>query len=456
MNANDPISQRLFPALGGGVALAMGQLLKAIDDVRPLPLKRRKSLPYDIRDLWASLTADRENRKGSYLSAPDSLSAYLRYFLPWNVYRYLRLLPALDLGFLKAGSVIVDLGSGPLSVAIALFIAKSELRSLPLTVYAVDRAPQGMEIGAEILTALSLALDGKLPVWRIIRIHGDAEAAIKEKADLVTAGYFLNEFGRRDVAGLFERASRAARIMEERLKPEGRILVLEAGDARAASLVSALRESFIESGFLPLAPCPHSEPCPMPGFFRAHKSSGPSGAQAEGHELIRDSSGRPLILASGKRPWCHFSFDTRDAPKELLAISEKAGLPKESASLSFFYARRETAAVPAAAPKNAEPVRIVSEPFPLPENLAGRYACSASGYVLVRSGTASPLWRRLIPGDLLSLDLAASPGRDSKTRALLADLEAPQTGGSLRENRKPEGPRRMEKTKEKRGKHRHT
>ena len=74
-NANAPIHERLFPALSPESAAAMGQLLKAIDEAKPLPPKRRKNLPYDIRDLWASLTSERENRKGSYLSAPQTLSA---------------------------------------------------------------------------------------------------------------------------------------------------------------------------------------------------------------------------------------------------------------------------------------------------------------------------------------------------------------------------------------------
>lgn len=427
MNDSQRIRQRLFPALGPEPAAAMGRLLAAINEVRPLPPKRRKSLPFDIRDLWAGLTSERENRKGAYLSSPQALSAYLRYFLPWNVYRYLRLLPALDLGFLGPGSVVLDLGSGPLSVVIALFIAKPGLRSLPLTVYAVDRAPQAMEAGAEILASLSLSLDRALPAWKIIRVHGDAEAPIKEKADLVTAGYFLNEFARRDVTGLGERASRAARILEERLAPGGRILALEAGEARSASLVSALRESLIDSGFRPLAPCPHSQPCPMPGFFRAKRSSGPSGAAGEGKDLIRDESGRPLVLASGKRPWCHFSFDTADAPAELLSISKAAGLPKEGASLSFLYAGRSAEPAQCRGPSGLEPIRVVSESFPLPDSLSGRYACGHSGYLLARAGSGSAEWRGLRSGDLLELDVAASPGRDPKTRALLVDFDRPRS-----------------------------
>jgi hypothetical protein len=431
-NANAQIHERLFPALSPESAAAMAALLKTINEVRPLPQKRRKSLPFDIRDLWASLTSERETRKGAYLSAPETLSAYLRYFLPWNVYRYLRLLPALDLGFLGPGSVILDLGAGPLSVAIALFIAKPELRPLPLTVYAVDRAPQSMEAGAEILAALSLALEGKLPAWKVIRIHGDAEASIKQKADLVTAGYFLNEFGRREATGLGERAGIVARIMQDRIVAEGRILVLEAGEARSASLVSALRESLIDSGFLPISPCPHAQPCPMPGFFYAKRSSGPSGAAGEGKELIRDDAGRPLVLASGKRPWCHFCFDAKDAPAELLSLSQKAGLPKEGASLSFLFARRTASPAPSPVSAGLEAIRVVSESFPLPESLSGRYACGHSGYILVRSGPGSGEWREVRPGDLLNLDIAASPGKDPKTRALLVDFDRPHPASGSR------------------------
>lgn len=409
-----PLPERLFPPLAPDTARAMESLLEAVEEARPLPAKRRRGLQYDVRELWAALTTERESRKAAYLSSPAALSAYLRFYMPWNVYRYARLFSALDFSFLRPGSVIVDIGSGPLSAALALFLALPETRKLPLTLYAVDRAPQGMEAGADVLSALSLRLDGKLPAWKIVRVHGDAEAPIKEKADLLLSGYFLNEFAPHGASSPAQRAARMARIAGQRLKEDGRVLVLEAGDARSASLVSALREALIESGMAPIAPCPHAEPCPMPGFYRARRSPG-----EDGKELLRDSRGRPLVLASGKRPWCHFTFAVDGAPPRLLKLSREAGLPKDCASLSFFLAMRGS---PSPAPADTEPVRIVSEAFSLPESRLGRYACGRQGYLLLRGSPASALDRAL-PGDLIRVRPEPNPGRDPKTRALLIDLD---------------------------------
>jgi hypothetical protein len=442
-------TQRLFPPLSERDASAMETLLKAIDEARPLAQKWRKALPYAIRDLWASLTHSKDERKSAYLSEKENLSAYLRYFLPWNVYRYLRLFPALDFSFLKSDSVVADLGSGPLSVVIALYIARPELRALPLTVYAVDRAPLSLEAGADILSALALALEGSLPAWRIIRVHGNADVRLKEKADLACAGYFLNEFDRKESPSLDQKAARAARLLEDRLKPSGRILALESGDTKASSLIAALRAHLLGSGFQPLAPCPHCEPCPMPGFYRATRSQGSQdGQDPEAPQLIRDHEGRPLVLASGKRPWCHFTFQSPDAPLELLRLSEKAGLPKEGASLSFLLmAKPAEPSQPRAQAAQADSpsmARIVSEEFPLPEGHTGRYACCRSGYALLRAPGSLGPWRALIPGDLLPLPTAPSETRDKKTRALVFDVGGPQGARSPRNlpERPPAAPQR--------------
>ena len=74
----------------------------------------------------------------------------------------------------------------------------------------------------------------------------------------------------------------------------------------AGRFVSLMRDSLMRLDFMPASPCPHEGVCPFAG------------------------------LRGGK--WCHFVFDTADAPKALHALSDEAGLSKDRAALSFVYA----------------------------------------------------------------------------------------------------------------------
>ncbi len=417
----------------------MDALLASIKRIRPLDARRERALPGDVRSLWASLTKERESRKSAYLSDPGSLSAYLRYFLPWNVYRYLRLLPSLDISFLlkEASPSMLDFGSGPLALPIALWLAKPELRSLPLELRALDRVPMAMEAGREILADLSLAVSGKLPAWRTVLLREGADAPIRGGCSLVSAAYFLSELDQGRPASLRDRATHAARILCQALDRGGRLLAIDSGDARSASLLSALRAELLSRGFALLAPCPHEEPCPMPGTFIQDRSGG-GGAT----ELIRGSDGRPLVLARGKRPWCHFTFEPELAPRELERVSERSGLPKTRASLSFLYAVRSSdEARPAeGGGSDYSGIRVVSESMRDPERGSMNYVCAKEGYCLLRH---VPYMRPYRPGDLV-LDAeiqrlgSGAPRRDPKTGALI--LESPEDRAQV-----PKRPREAER-----------
>ncbi|MDR0376083.1 MAG: rRNA methyltransferase, partial [Treponema sp.] len=120
----------LFPSLSADVRTLVDAIPPLVDRIFPLPGQFRRALPSAIVELSRLLTNNRGSRTASYLGKPALLSAYLRYFLPWNVYRLCRLLPSL-IPRLEPDDVIVDLGSGPLTFVIALWIAKPELRNMP-------------------------------------------------------------------------------------------------------------------------------------------------------------------------------------------------------------------------------------------------------------------------------------------------------------------------------------
>lgn len=136
-----------------------------------------------------------------------------------------------------------------------------------------------------------------------------------------------------------------------------------------------------------------------------------------------------------KFPWCHFGVDTDKAPAWLQALSEEAGLPKERAVFSYLWAARGAVARPFAGipdpvhgPHGGSEkerrarvgkgilVRVVSEPFSLPEGWTGQYACSNLGYTLLRRSHSDTPFE---PGDLLEVTTSPLARNDEKSGAIV-------------------------------------
>jgi hypothetical protein len=125
-----------------------------IDKTFPMPGRFRSTLPSDVAELSRLLTSGRGERGLSYLGHPSLLSAYLRYFLPWNLYRLCRLLPGLNLNF-AADDRIIDLGCGPLTFAAALWISCPQLRTVPLEFHCIDRSGPALDAGRKFFAAIA-------------------------------------------------------------------------------------------------------------------------------------------------------------------------------------------------------------------------------------------------------------------------------------------------------------
>jgi hypothetical protein len=404
--ANPPFS----PAFPAGLSAESRRLLDGFsalaDKVFPLPGRFRAGLSRDVAELSRLLTSGRGDLPEGYLGRPPMLSAYIRYFLPWNLYRLARLLPALPLA-LADGDAVTDLGSGPLTLPLALWIARPDFRPLALEFRCLDRTEAALKAGKRLFTALA----GPEPPWKIRTIHASLNAPVKGKpAALVTAVNVYNEvFGgipHTDSRALALTAGQEARRLAALSSPGGGILVAEPGVPRSGEFTACLRAALLERGLPPLSPCTHAGACPFPGGKTAL-----SGRRAAGE----------------KQKWCHFVFDTPDAPRKLLELSAAAGLPKERAALSFVFAgaAARTAGKPALRSGTAEmAVRILSDPFPLPGGgrggRYGRYGCSERGAVLA-VGEQQKI-HALNAGSLIWMP-AAAPGRerrDPKTGALEA------------------------------------
>jgi hypothetical protein len=116
----------------------------------------------------------------------------------------------------------------------------------------------------------------------------------------------------------------------------------------------------------------------------------------------------------GKKRWCHFAFETDDAPQALHRLSHAAGLPKERAVLSFLFANRTGRTTGGA----DNILRIISDAFPLPYGRFGLYCCSARGLTLLR-GEKNVIEEHAC-GSLLNAVIKDE--RDPKSGALIAEL----------------------------------
>jgi ribosomal protein RSM22 (predicted rRNA methylase) len=361
-----------------------------IEKTFPIPGRFRAKLPFHVAELSRLLTSERGDRSLSYLSRPNFLSAYLRYFFPWNLCRLCLLLPSLDIA-LSCGDSITDIGSGPLTFVSALWISRPELRDTPLEFYCIDRSSPALEAGRKFFDALT----GGSP-WKINLIRGTVDARAKaglirkgKQSALVCAVNVFNELCEdlpySDTEGLRRTAAAAARVMHSYAAPSAFILTVEPGVPRSGQFISLLRSAFMELNRPPLSPCPHIGACPFPG---------------------------------GKKRWCHFAFETGAAPKELLRLSAAAGIPKERLVLSYLLAGPVSGNYSVHA---SNTTRIISDAFPLPNNRFGRYCCSERGLVLL-TGEKSAI-EKIISGSMVTPVFAADKQRDAKSGAIITEVK---------------------------------
>ncbi|MBI9078620.1 MAG: rRNA methyltransferase [Pseudodesulfovibrio sp.] len=361
----------LFPNITDANAAELERFGDILKKVWPMKAKHRDHLRYDIKDMSRSLTSERSERRLDYMTDAKFLSPYLCYFLPWNLYRMSRLFTGMELDIPDNGE-IVDIGSGPLTAVIALWMSRPHLRERKLNFTCMDLSAKAMQAGLSLFKAMA----GDDTKWRIKTAKASFTDQIKRKADLIIAANAFNEL---DWSGRTSRpqAEKLTRHLIKSTKESGRILIVETGVRLSGRIISEVRTQMLEQGFNPLAPCPHVGTCPMP--------------------------------ATGKgAPWCHFNFSVKGAPKWLQMLSAEAELQKEGVSLNFLYLSRKGG-------KDWGAVRTISEPFDLHGGKA-QYACSDRGLTLVDYGLRH---RPLYPGQTIVPDWPDKPKVDVKSGALI-------------------------------------
>ena len=369
-----------------------------IQDIRPLNSHQLQQLPEQIRSLSHQMTDDRASRRLGYMNESIQLSAYVRYFTWWNLVRLSRLFSSLpgEL-FPQDDSICLDLGSGPLTVVIALWLARPELRNRRLTWYCLDLSQNCLSLGEDLFLSVASRLPGadenkgseQFQEWKIIRVKGSFGTFIKQKADFITCANMFNEISQNNDMPPEFQTKKYYEQLKSYAADDARFLLIEPGVPKAARTLSLLRERFNSNGYSVVSPCPHTGECQMNGF-KAYTGS--------------------------TNKWCNFAFSTESAPKKLQKLSTMAKLPKERAVLSFICA------VPNCGVENADSlgVRIASDGFRLPGNRTGHYACSSLGLTLIVTNDDI-----LSSGDLLTLKLNKNTGlfkKDEKSGAVMIRL----------------------------------
>lgn len=435
--AEKPAVRRLEGLAPSDESLALlDKLNLVLDEAAPLQAKHRASLKGDIRDLWEYLTSERSERPADYLGTAPALSAYLHYFLPWNIFRLSAIFCNSDF-CLPDNAIVADIGTGPLTLPIALWISRPELRDVPLTFYCIDRVERVMEAGKTIFETLCMRAGGALPPWKFILIKDGYSGHLPERVHLLSASNVFNEFFWKGKDTLGERALDTARGLLSNLKENGSLFVMEPGDPRSGAFIAALRAALLAEGASPLGPCPHALSCPMPGIFRHLFPPEETRASSADPNSAPSRFLLPQVVMPKNRdkyPWCHFGVDTDSAPAWLRAISEEAGLPKERAVFSYLWAARGAGMArmpmdipdPLGQPERGQRgksaankgllVRVISEPFALPGGAGGQYACSNLGYTLLKRAHGAEAFE---PGDLLEVTSQALPHADEKSGAIV-------------------------------------
>ncbi|MCL1888926.1 MAG: hypothetical protein FWF99_00275 [Desulfovibrionaceae bacterium] len=345
---------------------ALGRVHEAVSLAFPLKPKHLRELPLAVEELSLRLTAERgQGRK--YWGSPRLTGAYLHYFMPWNLLRLAWLLPGLPLR-LRPGDQVLDLGSGPLTLPLGLWLARPELRKTDLRFLCTDAAPQPLALGLDIFHRVAgQPRTGNVEGmnWQLRTKRGRLEAMnarLQGRARLITVGNVLNELPQSGTERLEEYLENLFLDLDQSLTPGGQIFLLEPGTRLGGKLLGLLRGLALGYGYLAEAPCTHQAPCPL---AETNKAGG----------------------------WCHFSFPAAGAPPALEELSLAAGLGKRQLHLSCLLLRKpiQDLAVSGISggksgtrEKSLE-VRIISDPIRLPgQEETARYVCSSMGLGLLR------------------------------------------------------------------------
>ncbi|MDD4136491.1 MAG: small ribosomal subunit Rsm22 family protein [Methanoregula sp.] len=219
----------------------------------------RKAIVSQKDDYWkpAHLRALRYTKGYSVLG-------YLAYHFPVYFMQTEHLLAGLARdGRLKKNMTILDVGTGPGVVPLAIADLWSRLDGARAAVYSLERSEEHIEAFLSLRDAF-VPRGGNVSIKPPVKadIQKPLPPAVPEKLDLIIFSNVLNELPERSLdiqAGVVERIA-------ERLAPDGTILVVEPADEENATRMRTLTAELHKRGFSVHAPCTFiwGTPCTAP------------------------------------------------------------------------------------------------------------------------------------------------------------------------------------------------
>jgi hypothetical protein len=226
----------------------------------PVIIERlRKAIVAQKDDYWKP----QAKRSLQYTKA-YSILGYLAYHFPvyFTQTEYLLSLLARD-GLLKKRMTILDVGTGPGVVPLAIADFYSRLDGAKADVYSIEKSEEHIEAFLNLRDACvpkGGAVSIKPPVRADIRdLSG---ATLPDKVDLIVFSNMLNELPDVDMQGQAEIVERLA----QRLAPDGTILIVEPADEENATRMRSLTVMLHARGIAIHSPCVFiwGTPCTAP------------------------------------------------------------------------------------------------------------------------------------------------------------------------------------------------
>ncbi len=243
-------------------------------------------------------TSDRGGLPQNYFNQKDLRSGYLFYFLAVNALKVAGLLHYIPDSFFRRPLKVLDLGSGPGTGMLGVYLRSPLPRPYTLVDQNRDalRDAEGLKEALGIPGAITTRYGDLLrePLPKIVR---------PEPYDLILIANFLNEFPR-------ERRRQLVELLLRRyLAPQGRILIVEPALRRQTRELMELRDELVTQGQAHLyAPCLHEQGCPM--------------------------------LRHNDRDWCHVYVDW-ERPRWIEKVDRMLHLQKEYLKGSFLVLGNE-------------------------------------------------------------------------------------------------------------------
>ncbi len=254
------LEQRELPAVLAG---AMEQYItkkvgKSWDD--PTTLERlRKAITAQKDDYWKPL-----HRRSLRYTKGYSVLGYLAYHFPVYFMQTQHLLLRLaEEGYLKKSMNILDVGTGPGVVPLAIADFFSRLEGVKASVYSIERSEEHVE-------AFLYLRDAFVPRGGAVSVKPPVKADIREPLPKSLPGtfdliVFSNVLG--ELSGETEDPREAiVRRFAERLTPDGAILIIEPADQENSTRMRTLSAGLSQAGLVVHAPCPflRGTPCTAP------------------------------------------------------------------------------------------------------------------------------------------------------------------------------------------------